>query len=158
MASAEKVSALDTRVAALEEKLALPNSGGMPDSKSQNKAVETLTQRVARLETAFSLKFDSMLDRLAGLEKRMAEMAATPVSSAGSQKNTAVESTRKETKNAAVPMKKAVKKSNLFHTVKKGETLYSISRQYDTTVDRLRELNNLSQKADIYPGNNILVR
>ncbi|OLN24072.1 hypothetical protein BTO30_01235 [Domibacillus antri] len=30
------------------------------------------------------------------------------------------------------------------HTVKKGETLYKISRQYDTTVNQVKKWNNLS--------------
>jgi len=57
--------------------------------------------------------------------------------------------------------KKAVtsgKKANLFHTVKKGETLWSISQKYKTSVGTIRKLNNMTVKDKIYPGNNILVR
>jgi len=31
-----------------------------------------------------------------------------------------------------------------YHTVKQGETLFSISKNYDTSIDKIRELNNLS--------------
>ena len=34
--------------------------------------------------------------------------------------------------------------STITHTVKRGDTLYSIARQYNTTVDALRRLNSLS--------------
>ncbi|MFM8488317.1 MAG: LysM peptidoglycan-binding domain-containing protein, partial [Bacteroidota bacterium] len=30
-----------------------------------------------------------------------------------------------------------------YHLVKRGDTLYSISRQYRTTVEKLKRLNNL---------------
>ena len=29
------------------------------------------------------------------------------------------------------------------YTVKKGDSLYNIAKKYDTTVDRLKQLNNL---------------
>ncbi len=59
------------------------------------------------------------------------------------------------------PVKKAIKKekkASVFHAVQKGETLYSISKKYNTSVAALRKLNNLSSTAKIYPGNNILIR
>ncbi len=31
-----------------------------------------------------------------------------------------------------------------FHIVKKGNTLYSLSKQYNTTVNKIKQLNNLS--------------
>lgn len=34
--------------------------------------------------------------------------------------------------------------STVFHTVAKGDTLYNISRRYNTTVDELKRLNNLA--------------
>ncbi|MCP4760335.1 MAG: LysM peptidoglycan-binding domain-containing protein [archaeon] len=46
----------------------------------------------------------------------------------------------------------------MFHTVKKKETLYSIGKQYNITIDQLRKLNKLSKGAKIYPGDNLLVR
>jgi len=35
-------------------------------------------------------------------------------------------------------------KNYINHTVKKGDTLYSIARNYDTTVDNIKKLNNLT--------------
>jgi membrane-bound lytic murein transglycosylase D len=42
------------------------------------------------------------------------------------------------------------------HTVRRGESLYSIARQYRTTVDRLKRDNNLSGTT-IYPGQKLKV-
>jgi LysM repeat protein len=50
------------------------------------------------------------------------------------------------------------KKAAMFHTVKKGETLWSISQKYKTSVATLRKLNKMSSTATIYPGTNLLIR
>lgn len=39
----------------------------------------------------------------------------------------------------------------VYHTVKEGEALYGIARQYDVSVDQLRELNNLEKGEVILP-------
>jgi LysM repeat protein len=50
---------------------------------------------------------------------------------------------------------KAVKKR--YHEVKRGETLYRISKQYGLTVDELRRLNMLSPNQPIEAGQKLLV-
>jgi len=44
------------------------------------------------------------------------------------------------------------------HRVQAGDTLWTISRRYQTTVDRLRQLNNLSSRANLRVGQELLVR
>ena len=44
------------------------------------------------------------------------------------------------------------------HKVEKGDTLYSISRRYGTTVDMLRKLNNLSESSVIVIGQVLVVK
>ena len=43
-----------------------------------------------------------------------------------------------------------------FHTVEKGETLYSISKKYDISIEKIKELNNINNNA-ISIGQNILI-
>jgi LysM repeat protein len=43
------------------------------------------------------------------------------------------------------------------YTVETGDTLYSIARQYEVTVDTLREANQLDSDASIYVGQNIII-
>ena len=45
----------------------------------------------------------------------------------------------------------------LTYTVKKGDTLYRISRRYNLSVEQLRQYNQLDQKASIYPGQKLKV-
>ena len=44
-----------------------------------------------------------------------------------------------------------------YHTVKAGETLYSISRRHALTVKKIQMLNKLEDRAVIYPGQNLLL-
>ncbi|RLD91324.1 MAG: hypothetical protein DRJ09_01425 [Bacteroidetes bacterium] len=46
--------------------------------------------------------------------------------------------------------------SPLYHTVKQGETLYSIAKKYGVNITKLRELNNLTNRS-LTPGQHILV-
>ena len=46
----------------------------------------------------------------------------------------------------------------LMHRVKKGETLYSISRRYGVPVERLKQINRLSRPYIIRPGDVIKIR
>ena len=43
-----------------------------------------------------------------------------------------------------------------FHTVEKGETLYSISKKYDISIEKIKELNNITNNA-ISIGQNIFI-
>ncbi len=46
----------------------------------------------------------------------------------------------------------------IYHTVKKGETLYSISRRYQgSNVNDLIRINKLNKKATIYPGQTLKI-
>lgn len=55
------------------------------------------------------------------------------------------------------PDKQPVPQGPIYHEVVKGDTLYNISKRYDTTVDKLRELNDLNNNL-IKIGQKIRVR
>jgi N-acetylmuramoyl-L-alanine amidase len=54
------------------------------------------------------------------------------------------------------PTEKA-EKSNIYHVVKKGETLETIAKKYGTTPTAIKELNNLKQDK-VYAGQKLLVK
>lgn len=51
------------------------------------------------------------------------------------------------------------KKDNLFdvYRIKKGDTIYELSKKYNTPVDSLLELNGLLKTDYIYPGEELLI-
>ena len=155
-ATAPSFNALEKRIAALEATLATnKNVSAESNQTEMQSAISPLNDRVTRLETAFLVKFESLIERLESLEKKMTALKTTavapstpapPVKKAAAVKKTAPKVAKKE------------KKASMFHTVTKGETLYSISKKYKTTVAALKKLNNMTDKDKIYPGNNIIVR
>ncbi len=154
--SASSSPELVNRIEKMEQTLQTIEKSTSPEGMGTAKeraGVNPLEERVARLETAFSVKMESMIERMGKIEKHIAQLTA---------KQDALPDTSGSTPEpVAVPEKKTVKKEKkdpIFHTVQKGETLFSISRKYKTSVETLKKLNNMSSDTPIFPGNNILVR
>ncbi len=59
---------------------------------------------------------------------------------------------------AAVPESALPQKGNQYHTVKRGETLSSLSRKYSLSVSDLKEFNNLGKSGKLRPGQRLLVK
>ncbi len=147
-----------------------------PEIEGPAPTLATYHARVARVEAALSVKFDAMTKRLAVAEKKLTklgnELAAAKKAISTKPWKKAVAPV-KETVKPVEPQKKRVEpketakseekksvwsKKLVLHTVQKGDTLYSISKKYKTTVDALRKLNKLSKKDSIYIGDNLIVR
>ena len=60
-------------------------------------------------------------------------------------------------KRAAVPKKTVPQVGTQYHTIVKGDTLYSISNKYGLSVDEIRRLNNLKPDQPIKAGQKLLV-
>jgi LysM repeat protein len=136
-------SGIEKRMEAVEKKLAQFSQTGSGSMNS--KIAHNLDERLTRLETALSLKFDTLAERLAKLETSVSHLK---------KQQTAVASSKR-----AVPVKKIVKKTikkqnkaSIFHTVRKGETLYGISRRYGLSVNELKRLNKIPAGAALKPG------
>lgn len=155
--------AMEKRVAELEVTLARlassPAAGDLNAGDATSRNLGDLEARLERLETAMTLKMDTLIGRLAKVESGMANLKKAAAKPAPVVKVAETPPAPVE-KKAAVPQKTAQKttKKSMFHTVQKGETLWSISQKYKTTVTAIRELNKLSPEDNIYPGTNILVR
>ncbi|WP_020588626.1 LysM peptidoglycan-binding domain-containing protein [Desulfobacter curvatus] len=165
----------EDRISALEISLAkIASSSDRNENQGASRAVSGLDERMTRVETAVNLKLDTLIERVDKLEgrlRKLAVVAATPPPPPPPQK-AVVKSEPKVKKPALAPkkkvqvtQKKTVKpkvvkpeKTNQFHTVQKGETLWSISQKYKTSVAAIRKLNNLTPEDKIYPGTNLLVR
>jgi len=136
-----------------------------------NPSLDSYNARVERVEAALAMKFDIVANRLATLEKRIASLDTRRESSSrGQAKKAAPEKAQvaKAVKKAPVEkasapkaakaVPKVVNKSQVRYTVKRGDTLYSISKKHNTTVDQVRAMNKLSPTAEIFPGENLVVK
>lgn len=153
-----RLQAVETRLADLEESLAALESRltGTPGTNVNTQLAE-MRKQISTLESGILVRMES-------LGRRMGRLEETPAVA----KPPAEDTPRIVTVNPDIQEKKALEKpsapaqtaetAQLFHTVEKGETLWRISQKYDTTVDRLRQLNNLAPDADIYPGTKVRVR
>ncbi|MFH2061012.1 MAG: LysM peptidoglycan-binding domain-containing protein [Pseudomonadota bacterium] len=156
---------LEKRIGTLEQNFSDKNlekdNNGQYIKKSGS--VDPIEERVARLETAFGVKFDFLIERLGNIEKKLAaldsktnEISAKPTSS--SVQKTAIKTTPAPVKT---PVKTSIAKQTkapMFHTVLKGETLYSIGKKYQISVPALQKLNKFTSNTKLYPGMNILIR
>lgn len=94
-------------------------------------------------EAALAEKLEALSKRVEALEKKSvsAEKPPAPV---------VKEKTTKRETTAAASKKR-------YHEVKKGETLYQISKKYGISLKDLRELNNLNSEQSIQPGQKLQV-
>lgn len=115
-------------------------------------------------------KVIALEQRIAGLEKQITELHGK-ISSSGPdptllqrvdalwQKVEALEKqpTAEPKAKSPAPPKPTASTEKKYHTVKKGETLYRISRKYGISVEELRKLNNLSKDLSLRAGQKLLV-
>lgn len=71
--------------------------------------------------------------------------------------------TKSETKSVSATTQSKQQKAGsqggvTYHTVAKGDTLYNISKKYETTVDNLRAINKMTTKDSIVIGQRIIVK
>ncbi len=146
-----RLSNLENRIMSLENQV----NDRRERLESIQQSVRLLSERFGRLEAvpteiqAVQEKLAHIDQRQGNLEKKIAE-AKKP--EPGGQTSAKV-SQKTQSKEPAVSKKSRTR----HHTVTEGDTLYSIARQYDLNVDRLRRMNNLSADAVIRPGQKLIV-
>ncbi len=162
----KRITDIETTLRREKSKSTGIDSSGISASSALNPSIELYKSRVERVEAALSVKFDTLTKRLDNITRKLAALSKKNNNRTirSSTKKTISKSRIKKIQSVThKPVrpkvhKKIQKKSSIFHTVKKGETLYGISRKYSTTVSRLRLLNKLKKKSEIYPGEVILVK
>jgi LysM repeat protein len=143
----EQVKNLEGRIKAVEEKLAKLEwlDTGMARLDRKEKEIASLSERILQLEASLNRKVDQP-------SKEQAKSAPKPPEPAPAKAESA--SPKAE---AAAPKQPPAPAKTKLHTVQKGETLYSISRKYDLSVDQLAKLNKISMKDPIKPGQQLAV-
>jgi LysM repeat protein len=143
---AEQLSRIEDRLDLIEQRLETPAPIPVPapatnavDTEGLQGQIDALVRRLDRSETALS-------QRVAALEKGV--RVAAP-------RATAPRSETPKPKAAPAPKPAPVKVS--VYTVKPGDTLYSIGRRENLSVEKLRQLNNLKAGDAIHPGDRLKV-
>ena len=139
----------------------------LPKKSNLSKAdFNTLIKRVDRIE--------AQMTDVEGIEERIAarEKGLTPDITAGGalvqqldlltrkvealeQKMGSVDKKVQAIKTSTAERVKAKKAQ--YHVVVRGESLFRIARKYELTVDKLCNLNKITRRQSIYPGQKLLV-
>jgi hypothetical protein len=136
-----KLVALEKRIVQLEKQMAGLDPSTMEKAVTglDTQKVEQYFGRLDRFEASTNKRMDYLTKRVDNLSKK------TPAQ------------VRPTTKKPTKAPKETETKPQ-YHLVSKGETLYSISRTYGLTLNDLRRLNNLKEKAAIYPGQKLKIK
>ncbi len=143
------ISALEQKIELLEQRV--QTYDGVDEKVTriweQAKSFEKFKTRFDRSEASMSLRMDHLAMSLDALQKKTDEtlkkvstlekVPAPPIAPA-----------------SPPPVKKAAVKT---HTVVAGDTLFSISKRYNLSVDALRSINKLTKKAVIHVGQTLTV-
>jgi LysM repeat protein len=144
------INALEQKIALLEQRL--QKFDGVDEKVTriweQAKSFETFKTRFDRSEASMSLRMDHLAMSLDALQKKTDDTLKK------------VGNLEKGSAPPAAPAKQpAIKKAATMktHTVAAGDTLFSISRRYNLSVEKLRSINKLSEKAVIHVGQTLTV-
>ena len=146
--TAQKVADLERRLDDLEFRIAEAEAlrGRLDLLESNGQDVGEVGRRVAQFEESVVDHLNQLDRKLATLEKNKANAAAKP--------STPASGSEKTVKKAAAS--KPAPKTRT-HVVQSGETLYSIGRKYDASIDAIRKLNRIDADFTIHPGQKIQV-
>ena len=120
--------------------------------------LESVGERVLNLEKSLkdSGSIEKRLDRLEGsLAKRMDQVDKELLQL---RKDLEARKIQKNTPPPPTQQKKATTDQANQHIVKKGDTLYSISRKYGLSVEQLRKKNRLDKNSVIFVGQKLNVK
>jgi LysM repeat protein len=147
--SAEQFSVLEARVSQLEERL--EKYEAMDDKVAriweQAKSYEKFESRFDRSEASMSLRMDHLTMSLEALQKQVN----------ASKKKPAPQPTAKSAKPDEPTPPASSEAQNQYHQVVAGDTLYSISKRYNLSVDELLKFNGMDKNTIIVPGQKLIV-
>lgn len=130
----EDLTALNARLEKIEVQLS-----GLENNAKRLENLDTRSESLKRSITSIERSMESMKKQVAGLSAKAA-----------------VHQTKSKGKAKAVKTPSTKKGKGLYHTVKKGETLFGIADKYDLNVNELRKINKLKGDA-LKVGQKLLV-
>ncbi|MDJ0780644.1 MAG: LysM peptidoglycan-binding domain-containing protein [Desulfosarcinaceae bacterium] len=159
----EQLLALETRIEALEQQLAKFDSVDENVSRiwEQAKSFEQFKERFERTDASTSLRMDHLATSLSAVQKRVEKLEKSRAATVAPRPTESTAKTSATASSGAVqPAKPTASKAATpatFHTIVKGDTLYSVGRKYGLKVDELLRINNLPADTVIKPGQRLRV-
>ncbi len=155
-----RIDELESRLTRFEEEIEKNNTANA--ANVQPEMVDRLSDRVDRLESSFKTWMEEITAKIETVSPQPAAKKitrATPKKPAASKKKEKkVPAKEKKITSASVKEKKATASDSgvRYHTVQQKETLYRISLRYGLSVERIKEMNQLSGNT-IKPGQKLRV-
>jgi len=154
-----KLDILTNRLDGVEEKLLFFIDGA--DKKSINKK-ESKSKKIVSLKKQPSpLKKETKVVKTKKIPPKPApkiKQIKIITNKAQTKKNNKTSEKEKIVKKTVKKITKISKDPTAYYTVKKGDTLYSISKNNGLSVYELRKINNMSVDTPIHPGDKIIVK
>jgi len=134
------VAGMDQRLQELEGRIASLNGVdvAVEDLEKKQQNIESLVNRLDGLESSISKQMTALNNQIKQIKAVQSKSVHKPTAPSAGTKQTA-------------------KQTPKMHTVKKGQTLYSISKQYGLSVAQLTKWNRLSKGDPIHPGQKLKV-
>lgn len=138
------------------------------DLERLNKRLDQLDQRFAKLEQP-DKRLQTLEGHIGSLQQGLAKQEGADralrerLDKLSQQVEKTLERPAPPPPQAKTPGVKEVQKglrteeAKKYHTVKKGETLYEISKKYKVTVEQLKAWNGIKGKEGISPGQRLVV-
>ena len=120
-------------------------------------SLEDQNQKLNNLIEATQKSTDPLLVRLDRLESRFGKQLSDLQRQLGQLKSMQTKQAQTRAPTDSKP-KKSTQKAAKTYIVQKGDTLYSISKQFSLSVSQLRKLNKLSSGGAIYPGQKLIIQ
>lgn len=164
----EKIVQLSGRVQQLEEKIATYDAllQRLPSLEKEIESIQKMTHRLESMDASAALRIDRVVKDVKLLKDdfKSSKIKASPSTSKSALrapiKSTPIQKSKQVQKQATVVAKKSAPKQvdAIYHEVKKGETLYRISRQHNVSVETINRLNGLKKGTAIYPGQKLVIK
>ena len=163
----ERLETLQARIDQFEERIVQLEAGQLElaQFRTQGQRAEQLLGRMDQLEETTAQRMEELSQKLVAVETLASkppppQPAPKPpkaaVAAKPPPKPAPKAAAQKPATKPAAPKPAPAKAAGEYHTVKAGETLYRISRQYGLSVEKLSQLNGLSG-TDIRVGQRLRV-
>jgi LysM repeat protein/soluble lytic murein transglycosylase-like protein len=155
--STARADSSERRSGTTERRAASENKDDTPRSRSTRAdSADRRSSTAERRNASESKDSDAPRPRASAERRDTTTRRTTERSGEGTRPRASSSERASTTERSATPARSTSERPS-SHTVKSGETLYSLARQYGTTVAALRRANDMSAEAPIQPGQRLRI-